>query len=57
VVSYLDLSATEAIAKELSNRNTEETFCAIQLRSPRLRSHFEERMAGLQVQFIQETAV
>ena len=51
VVSYLDLSATEAIVKELANRNTEETFFVIQLRSPRLQAHFEERMAGLPVQF------
>ena len=51
VVSYLDLSATEAIVKELANRNTEETFFVIQLRSVRLQAHFEERMVGLPVQF------
>ena len=54
VVSYLDLSATEAIVKELANRNTQETFFVIQLRSPRLQAHFEERMAGLPVQFVQQ---
>ena len=52
VVSYLDLSATEAIARELAKRDTEKTFFAIQLRSKRLQDHFEERMAGLPVQFV-----
>ena len=56
MVSYLDLSATEAILKELAKRDTEETFFAIQLRSPRLQAHFEERMAGLPVQFLQQAS-
>lgn len=55
VVSYLDLSATEAIAKELTNRNNKQTFFAIQLSSPRLQAQFENRMLGEPVQFIQQT--
>jgi SulP family sulfate permease len=53
VVSYLDLSATEAIARELENRDTKSTFFIIMLTSPRLLQHFEQRMDGMPVQFIQ----
>ncbi|MES9853203.1 MAG: SulP family inorganic anion transporter [Candidatus Thiodiazotropha sp. L084R] len=57
VVSYLDLSATEAIAKELTNRDKKLTFFAIQLNSNRLQAHFENRMQGEPVQFIQQSQV
>ncbi len=53
VVSYLDLSATEAIARELASRDTRETVFVIMLSSPRLLEHFEQRMDGMPVQFIQ----
>jgi len=53
VVSYLDLSATEAIAKELRHRDNEMTSFVIVLTSESLLAHFEERMAGLPVQFVQ----
>ncbi len=54
VVSYLDLSATEAIAKELTSRDTERTRFVIKLASSRLLEHFERRMDGMPVQFIQQ---
>ncbi|MCG8038258.1 MAG: SulP family inorganic anion transporter [Candidatus Thiodiazotropha taylori] len=53
VVTYLDLSATEAIAKELAKRNNESTFFAVKLSSERLQNQFETRMTGQPVQFIQ----
>lgn len=55
VVSYLDLSATEAIARELEKRDTTATFFIIMLTSARLLAHFEERMDGMPVQFVQYT--
>ena len=57
VVTYLDLSATEAIAKELAKRDKENTFFAIKLSSIRLQNQFEVRMAGQPVQFIQQNHV
>ncbi len=53
VVSYLDLSATEAIVKELANRDAEATSFIIKLASSRLREHFELCMDGLPVEFVQ----
>ncbi|MET0028534.1 MAG: SulP family inorganic anion transporter [Candidatus Thiodiazotropha sp.] len=52
VVSYLDLSATETIAREISCRDPEQTFFAIRLASPRLQAQFERCMQGLPVQFV-----
>jgi SulP family sulfate permease len=51
-VSYIDLSAIEAITKELTKRNCNQTFFTVQLGSPRLRNHFEECMAKQPIRFI-----
>lgn len=53
VVSHLDLSATEAIARELGSRDTKSTFFVIMLTSSKLLAHFEQRMDGMPVQFVQ----
>ncbi|MCU7892368.1 MAG: STAS domain-containing protein [Candidatus Thiodiazotropha sp. (ex Ustalcina ferruginea)] len=53
VVSYMDLSATEAIAKDLQKRKPKETTFVIVLTSQKLLEHFELRLEGMPVQFIQ----
>lgn len=53
VVSYMDLSATEAIAKDLQKRKPKETTFVIVLTSQKLLEHFEQRLEGMPVQFIQ----
>jgi hypothetical protein len=57
VVSYLDLSATEAIAKELNRRDPETNCFVIKLASSHLLEHFEQRMDGMSVQCIQQAPV
>ncbi|RLW71003.1 MAG: hypothetical protein B6D71_04225, partial [gamma proteobacterium symbiont of Stewartia floridana] len=57
VVTYLDLSATEAIGKELAKRDKESTFFAVKLSSERLQNQFEIKMAGQPVQFIPNNQV
>ncbi|PVV26772.1 MAG: hypothetical protein B6D74_00635 [gamma proteobacterium symbiont of Ctena orbiculata] len=54
VVSYMDLSATEAIARDLQMRDSDETSFVIVLKSQRLLDHFEECLEGMPVQFIQQ---
>ena len=53
VVSYLDMSATEAIAGELSYRDTAATRFDIVLTSPSLLEHFEQCMGGMPVRVLQ----
>ncbi|MBW9263345.1 MAG: hypothetical protein K1564_17415 [Candidatus Thiodiazotropha sp. (ex. Lucinisca nassula)] len=57
VVTYLDLSATEAISKELAKRDKESSFFAVKLSSERLQNQFEIKMAGQGVQFIPNNQV
>ena len=57
MVSYLDLSTTEAIAKELRQRDNDRTSFVIVLTSVCLLAHFEERMSGLPVQFVRHAYV
>ncbi|MFI0416106.1 MAG: SulP family inorganic anion transporter [Candidatus Thiodiazotropha sp.] len=52
VVSYMDLSATEALAKDLQNRDTKETTFVIVLTSRKLLDHFEQRLEGMPVEFV-----
>ncbi|MES9992637.1 MAG: SulP family inorganic anion transporter [Candidatus Thiodiazotropha sp.] len=52
VVSYMDLSATEAIARDLEKRNSDETSFVIVLKSQKLLDHFEQCLEGMPVQFI-----
>ncbi|MEW8509006.1 MAG: SulP family inorganic anion transporter [Candidatus Thiodiazotropha sp.] len=52
VVSYMDLSATEAIARDLRKRDSNETSFVIVLKSKKLLDHFEQRLEGMPVQFI-----
>lgn len=53
VVSYIDLSATEAIAKDLLKRDCSATSFVIVLTSQKMLEHFEQRLDGMPVQFIQ----
>ncbi|MEW8420065.1 MAG: STAS domain-containing protein, partial [Candidatus Thiodiazotropha endolucinida] len=52
VVSYMDLSATEALAKDLQNRDTRETTFVIVLTSRKLLDHFQQRLEGMPVEFV-----
>ncbi|MEJ2394127.1 MAG: hypothetical protein P8Z77_04975 [Candidatus Thiodiazotropha sp.] len=53
----LDLSTTDAIARELNSRGPETTCFVIKLASSRLLEHFEQRMNGIPLQFIQQAPV
>ncbi|MES9946621.1 MAG: SulP family inorganic anion transporter [Candidatus Thiodiazotropha sp.] len=52
VVSYMDLSATEALAKDLQYRDIRETSFVIVLTSRKLLDHFEQRLDGMPVEFV-----
>lgn len=54
MVSYLDLSATEAIVRELRHRNTVKTSLRIVLKSQKLLEHLEPALQYMPVVFIQD---
>lgn len=54
MVSYLDLSATEAIVRELRHRNTVKTTLRIILKSQKLLDHLELHLCDMPVQFIRD---
>lgn len=54
MVTYLDLSATEAIVRELRHRNTVKTSLRIILKSKKLLDHLELHLRDMPVQFIRD---
>ncbi len=54
MVTYLDLSATEAIVRELRHRNTVKTSLRIILKSQKLLEHLEPALQDMPVTFIQD---
>ncbi len=54
MVTYLDLSATEAIVRELRHRNTVKTSLRIILKSQKLLEHLEPALQDMPVIFIQD---
>jgi sulfate permease, SulP family len=54
MVTYLDLSATEAIVRELRHRNTVKTTLRIILKSKKLLEHLEPALQDMPVLFIQD---
>ncbi len=54
MVSYLDLSATEAIVRELRHRNTVKTSLRIVLKSKKLLEHLEPALQDMPVVFIHD---
>ncbi len=54
MVTYLDLSATEAIARELRNRNTVKTTLHIIVKSQKLLEHLEPALDNMSVVFIKD---
>ncbi len=56
LVSHLDLSATEAIAREVRKRNPRRTCFVVLIASLRLLELFEQRMDGMPVRLVQHSA-
>jgi sulfate permease, SulP family len=54
MVTYVDLSATEAIVRELHHRNTQKTSLRIILKSQKLRHHLEPALQAMSVIFVQD---
>ncbi len=56
LVSHLDLSATEAIAREVRKRDPQRTCFVVLVASSRLLELFEQRMQGMPVRLVQQMA-